>query len=463
MLTMSLSQIANTCGADFALHGASARIAKGISTDSRTLQPEALFVALKGERFDGHDHVQAALRAGASAAVVGRRYAKEHSAMPMLGVDDSYEALQQIAGAWRKTLSLPVIAITGSNGKTSVKEMLRTILIVHCDGVESDVLATQGNLNNHIGVPLMLARLSAAHRYGVFEAGMNHFGEISLLTRLIAPNVAVINNAAPAHLEGVGSMDGVARAKAEIFEGLTPSGIAVINADDRYCDYWKSRIGQKRTVSFGMHIDATVRGVWKNSDIDDPMTVRIGNDAATFSLAVQGAHNRMNALAAAAAAHALDIPLATITHGLQQFRGIPGRQAVRVGLRGARVIDDTYNANPASMRAGIDALAALPGKRILVLGQMAELGAESESLHREVGEAAKASGIERVFATGERMKAAVETCGATAQWFATKSQLIDALCMELAPHVSVLVKGSRSSEMEDVVNAILDPQTQGTA
>jgi UDP-N-acetylmuramoyl-tripeptide--D-alanyl-D-alanine ligase len=378
-------------------------------------------------------------------------------------VNDTIEAFQRIALAWRNRQHVAMLALTGSNGKTTVKEMLRTILIAHHEGAEQRVLATQGNLNNHLGVPMMLARLNTDHRHAVIEAGMNHFREISVLTRLIRPEVALINNAGPAHLEGVGDLNGVARAKGEIFEGLIEGGTAVLNADDPYFDYWRRLLHPShKVISFGQHAKAVVRGVWQ--DVAHGATMHIEHEDLVHSidLPLVGTHNRMNALAATAGALALGVPVNTSARALAQFAPVQGRQVEYTLASGAIVIDDTYNANPASVQAAMDSLGTRVGSRVLVLGQLAELGTHSEELHAQIGQWVAHSSIETLLATGERMRAAVSACNAIsqkAQWFEDKEKLTAALRPMLKAHTCVLIKGSRSSAMEQVVQA-LAPQSQ---
>jgi UDP-N-acetylmuramoyl-tripeptide--D-alanyl-D-alanine ligase len=454
VLRMTLAEIAHACNGacDASYAGVEVR---GVSTDSRSIQTGNLFVPLKGERFDGNDHIPVAYAAGASACLTSRA-TNTGAQQAMVRVADTLSALQHIAHAWRLRHSLPVVAITGSNGKTTVKEMLSAILVAHCEGSAELVLATRGNLNNHIGVPLTLAMLSPNHRFAVVEAGMNHFGEISLLTRLIAPQVALITNAGPAHLEGVGSLEGVARAKAEIFEGLSADGVAIINGDDVFASYWLQQIGNRRSVRFGTNAQCDVRGLWHSAKADEPMVIRARDESVTLALTVAGNHNRINALAACAAALEVGVSLSTVARGLSNYAPMAGRQTIRLGRHGATIIDDTYNANFASIQAGMDTLALRSGTRIVALGQMAELGEHSEAMHRAVGEAFLASGLDELYATGDRMRVAVEAGGTRARWFATKPELAAALLPKLAPQVSVLVKGSRASAMEDVVAALAE-------
>lgn len=457
MIDMRLAQAAQVLHAE--LKGADAHFAS-VSTDTRTLQPGALFVALRGPNFDGHDFVEQARTAGAAAALVSRAV---DTTLPLLLVDDTRLALGRLAAAHRAASGVPLVAVTGSNGKTTVKEMIAAIL-----AQRGPVLATRGNLNNDIGMPLTLLQLGAEHRFAVIEMGANHPGEIAYLTSIAQPTVALITNAGPAHLEGFGSVAGVARAKAEIYAGLGPDGTAVINADDAYAGLWNELAQFRRRAHFGLRPEAEVRA--------DPADVRfeIGADRLWTSfrmltpagetdirLPLAGEHNVRNALAAAAAALAAGVGLAEIRAGLEGMQPVKGRLHLRPGLRGVRVIDDTYNANPASLLAGIQVLAACSGTRWLVIGDMAELGEGSAQLHRTVGEQARAAGIERLYALGEQSLGAVEAFGAGARHFGTQEELIAALETDLGQESVVLVKGSRRMRMERVVEALLGVQAAG--
>ncbi len=454
MLRMNLTALAHACKGSVAREYAHVEI-NGVSTDTRAIKPGNLFVALKGDRFDGHDHIAAAFAAGAAACITSRQENRgAHQAM--IRVADTLCALQLIAHAWRLQHRLSVVAITGSNGKSTVKEMLAAILVAHCAGDENEVLATRGNLNNHIGVPLMLCELNSAHRFAVFEAGMSHFGEISLLSRLIAPQIALINNAGPAHLEGVGSLAGVAKAKAEIIEGLVAGGIAIINGDDAFASYWLEQIGDTPCVQFGRGPSNAVRGEWNDARERAAMKLFANDETAEANLPVAGDHNRMNALAATAAAITVGVPLATVARGLSHYKPMAGRQTLRAGRNGVTIIDDTYNANLASIQAGMNTLALRGGKRIVVLGPIAEQGEHSEAMHRAVGKAFRGLALDALYATGEPMRFAVEEAGSRGRWFASKKLLIAALEADFAPQVSILVKGARSAQMEEVVAACLE-------
>ncbi|MBU1237547.1 MAG: UDP-N-acetylmuramoyl-tripeptide--D-alanyl-D-alanine ligase [Gammaproteobacteria bacterium] len=435
----------------------------GVSTDSRSIATGELFVALKGDRFDGHDYVRDVLARGAAAAVVEHGWAAQHGeGLPLVHVADTRLALGSLGGHWRRQFDLPLIGVTGSNGKTTVKEMCAAILREHERRDDLDpaevVLATAGNLNNDIGLPLMLLRLSAGHRAAVIEMGMNHPGEIAYLTRLARPSVAVINNAQRAHLSGLGSLADVARAKGEIFEGLSDDGIAVINADDPHADLWRQLATGKSIVSFGMDAAADVRATARTRGFVSEIALTALQGSVEFDLLVPGRHNVMNALAAAAACLSVGANLGSVAEALSRFGGIKGRLQRRAGRNGALLIDDTYNANPDSMRAAIDVLASLPGRRIFVMGDMAETGEAAGQLHDEIGGYAKSRGIDRLFALGELSVAAAHNFGGGAVHCRTPEELSAALKAELGPDVAVLVKGSRFMRMERVVDAVTEKQ-----
>jgi UDP-N-acetylmuramoyl-tripeptide--D-alanyl-D-alanine ligase len=418
----------------------------GVSGDSRQITPGNLFVALRGERHDGHEHVLEAARRGASVALVSRRVPV---AIAQILVPDTRIALAQLASAWRAVLGTPLVALTGSNGKTTTKEMIAAVL-----GQAGPVLATQGNLNNDLGVPYTLLRLTREHRFAVIEMGANHPGEIGFLTAIARPDVALLINAGPAHLEGFGSVEGVARAKAEIFDGLREGGIAVINGDSEFSLLWRTRAAPHRVVAFGLGAEAEVTATWQMQGQGSALRVRYGRGAFEASLALPGRHNVMNALAATAASLALGATPAMVQAGLAAMHPVHGRLEPRRGHGGALIIDDTYNANPASLRAGMDVLAGYGGRRLLVLADMAELGTTGVALHAEAGRAARDLGLDGLFATGELSRHAVETFGPGAQYFPDQASLIAALLPALGPDVTVLVKGSRSRRMEHVVAAL---------
>lgn len=444
---MLLSQAAQALHAT--MSGADVRF-MAVSTDTRTIQQGDLFIALKGENFDGAKFVAQAAQAGAVAAVVNADSVIEGAPCPLIRVPDTRIALGKLAAHWRSQFDIPLVAITGSNGKTTVKEMLSAILRT-ATGSEETVLATQGNFNNDIGMPLTLLKLRAHHRYAVIEMGMNHFGEIDYLTHLARPNVAVVNNATGAHLQGLGSIEGVARAKGEIFAGLASDGTAVINADDTHAALWRKLADKHRVFDFALGNAAAVKGKWVVQGFGGAIQARTPAGEMKLVLQVPGEHNARNALAAATAALALHVPLTTIVKGLEAFGGVAGRLQRKQALHGAVVIDDTYNANPASMHAALEVLAQASGKRIFVLGDMGELGDDAVQFHHEIGVAARELGIERMFALGAMSAGAVSEFGAGAQHFADIEALQTALEKEMDAQTTVLVKGSRFMKMERVV------------
>jgi UDP-N-acetylmuramoyl-tripeptide--D-alanyl-D-alanine ligase len=445
---MLLSQAAQVLGAR--LVGADVTFA-AVSSDSRQIAAGDLFVALCGEHFDGSRFVAQAAAAGAVAALVNdASYRGETAACPLLLVEDTRLALGKLAAYWRMQFDIPVVGLTGSNGKTTVKEMLAGILR-EATGDADRVLATQGNLNNDIGLPLTLLKLRAAHRYAVIEMGMNHPGEIDYLTRITQPDVAIVNNAASAHLAGLGSVEAVAHAKGEIFAGLKADGVAVINADDQYAQLWRELAQPHRVIDFGLDAPAAVSACWDVTDYGIQMEITTPQGATNVQLQVPGAHNARNALAAAAAALALQIPPSAIARGLQNFSGVAGRLQRKPARGGAVLIDDTYNANPASMRAALQVLAQAPGRRVFVMGDMGELGADEERLHAVIGEQAQRLGIQRLLALGKLSAAAVRTFGSGAQHFDAVEALCAELDKELVAGTTLLVKGSRFMKMERVV------------
>lgn len=428
---------------------------KSVSTDSRKISANDLFVALRGEHFDGYEFIAQAAQRGAAASLVNADSYKEHPPLsnfssPLVVVEDTRLALGQLAAYWRRQFAISLVAITGSNGKTTVKEMLAGILREAAGSAEA-VLATQGNLNNDIGMPLTLLQLHAAHRYAVIEMGMNHAGEIDYLTGIAAPDVALINNASGAHLEGLGSVEAVARAKGEIFSGLQHHGTAVMNADDTHVPIWRALAGAHQLLEFGLDPQADVSATWQPRNEGLQLDVRTPQGNFTALLQVPGAHNARNALAATAAAIALSIPLEKIVVGLEKFSGVAGRLQRKNALHGAHLIDDTYNANPASVRAAISVLAQVSGKHILVLGDMGELGEEAATFHAQIGSEARRAGIEKLYGLGILSGNAVREFGSGARHFEHIEELLPALEKELDAQTTVLVKGSRFMKMERVV------------
>ncbi|MGW8248045.1 MAG: UDP-N-acetylmuramoyl-tripeptide--D-alanyl-D-alanine ligase [Acidiferrobacterales bacterium] len=417
-----------------------------VTTDTRKASPGDLFVALVGPNFDGHEFIAQAKTAGAVAALVSH---KVNTELPYVVVEDTRIGLGRLAAFWRAQFEHPLVAVTGSNGKTTVKEMIAAIL-----RESGPVCVTRGNLNNDIGVPLTLLSIQPEHRYAVIEMGMNHLGEISYLSSLAKPDVAVITNAAEAHLEGLGSIEKVAQAKGEIFDGAPADAVAVLNADDAYYKYWKSRIGNKRYISFGLDNPADFSAEYESVEDGLNIFLKCSEGGIEMKLPLYGKHNVMNALAASAAAVAAGSSLADIKNGLEKLRSVAGRLEVKKGINGARVLDDTYNANPASVAAGLQVLRESKGECILVLGDMAELGDAAGGIHARVGELARRVGADRVFGYGPFSKEAVDHFGKGGKHFEDRQKLIDELRECMNPEVTVLVKGSRKMQMEQVVNQI---------
>lgn len=460
---MTLSEAARALNAT--LLGEDVRF-QAVSTDTRTLQPGDLFVALTGDNFDGHAFVAEAIAKGACAILISASLDTTVSELtgtvvPALRVADTRLALGQLSAAWRARFSIPVIAVTGSNGKTTTKEMLAAIF-----AQRGSVLATQGNLNNEIGVPLTLLRLRKEHRYAVIEMGASHPGEIAYLSGLARPTVALITNAAVAHLGGFGSLDEVARTKGGIYTGLAETGVGVVNADDAYASLWRGMVDGRRCVTFGMRTATDV-----HTDVDgikcrmDTQAITTCFDAHTpvgdvaITLPLLGTHNVMNALAASAAALAAGATLSDIRNGLQGMLPVKGRLMLKPGIHGVRVIDDTYNANPPSVRAAIDVLAVAKGQKVLVLGDMGELGDDAPAFHAQVGVQAQAAGINRLYAMGDLSRLAVQSFGKGGHHYATHEALVDALTAELpvlGASTTVLIKGSRFMRMERIVDAIVE-------
>jgi len=422
-----------------------------VATDSRNLPAGCLFVALKGPRFDGHRFVAQALQQGAAAVMVDA--GAELSVAPALVVDNTLLALGRLAAWHRQRMPAKVAAITGSNGKTTVKEMLAAILAVEVG--EDAVLATAGNFNNDIGMPLTLLKLAPEHRYAAIEMGMNHPGELSYLTQIARPDVALVNNALRAHLEGLGSVEAVARAKGEIYAGLQDEGIALINADDPHASLWRELAGARRVMSFGFAENADVRIEAANVEL----CLQTPSGPITAKLQVPGEHNLRNAAAAATLALALGVSIDAIQRGLSDYSGVKGRLQLHPCILGATLIDDTYNANPDSVLAAIQVLAARPGKRILVLGDMGELGPDAAELHREVGARASAAGVDRLLCMGEMTLHTAAAFGDHAMHFERIEELLAEIECALDADVTVLVKGSRFMHMERVVKSFIQEQT----
>ena len=429
-----------------------------VISDTRQLQPGDLFVALVGDRFDGHDYLEEARQRGAVGALVSHAV---DVALPQVLVSDTLVGLQDYARSWRSEFANPVVAVTGSNGKTTTKQLLAAVL-----AARGPVLATEGNLNNHIGVPLTLARLRDDYSTAVIELGANHLHEIEALAALAQPQIGIVTQAGDAHLEGFGSRDGVARGKGELFAAIAqqPQGVAIINADDVYAPLWSSLAGPAQQIRFGLSSDADVSAAEIESyAIDDGrngmrFTLSLPTGEASVNLPLPGRHNVLNALAAAAAGYALGLSVDVIAAGLAQVQAPSGRVAWKRIASNARLIDDSYNANPTSLDAGLQLLAALPGERWAVLGGMAELGATADSLHVEAGKSARALGLDRLYVTGAMSPHYATGFGEGTRVFATHAELIAALQADVATCASpltLLVKGSRSARMETVVQALV--------
>jgi len=418
----------------------------GITSDSRQVVPGMLFAALPGQTVDGHDYIPQAIERGAVAVLVSR---DTDTGVPSLRVDDVLAALGVLAAFWRGECPARVVGITGSNGKTTVKEMVASIL-----RQAGKVLATRGNYNNELGLPLTIFQLDKTHDYAVLEMGASNMGDIAYLAGIARPEVGVITNIGPAHLQGFKSLQGVALGKGEMFAALPTGGAAIINAAEPWVDTW-------------LELNKAGRVIYFNGDGDSHMQVHHVGDGVVVStpvgefslqLPLPGLHNLTNALAATAVCLALEIPLTLIKTGLEAVQPVPGRLSLKQASRGWTVIDDTYNANPASLYAALQVLASQNGERWLVMGDMKELGSDSRKLHAELGDAARSLGVKRLFAVGEASEATVDAFGDHAVHFESREGLIDALRAELRPGVTCLVKGSRSMGMEHVVAAISNGQ-----
>ncbi len=423
-----------------------------VSTDTRTIQPGDLFVALVGDHFDGHSYIDLAVEKGACAVVVSKPV---ETTVPFLLVSDTTKALGRLALFNREKFNKDVVAVTGSSGKTTVKGMMATLL-----RQQNEVLVTRGNFNNHIGAPITLLRLNQNYDYAMLELGASSEGEIAYIANITKPTVAIITNAMPAHLQGFGDLETIVRTKGEIIDALPDNGTAILNADSEYFEQWLTRADKLSVVSFGLSDKADVRA--SNIELDVigccKFTLHIDEAAAEVHLPVMGKHNVSNALACAAACTALKMPIQLIVSGLQAFEGVEGRLLEKKGLADSVVIDDSYNANPASVRAAIDVLSSRSGHKIFVLGDMGELGVETQMAHAEVGLYANAGNIDELFTLGEFSRGAADSFGENAHWFASHDSLVKFLKRKLKKNVTVLVKGSRSAKMDIVVKEITEHQ-----
>lgn len=449
-------------------------LVQGVSTDTRTLQPGDLFVALRGEQFDAHEFLEDIRNAGAIAALVEAGNPMLTSpaleGWPLIVCDDTRHALGTLGQAWRARYELPVVAITGSNGKTTTKELVAHLF--RSDVGDDAVLSTLGNFNNEIGLPLTLLRLGPQHRYAVIELGMSHPGEIAALAQLAQPTIAIVTNAQRAHLAGVGSLAGVAEEKGSLFDAVPEGGAAVVNLDDPHAQSWLDRVRPGRRI-LGTHVTGVAREpaimapafaaeVVRQTAEGQILCVRSSGGDVQVSLPLAGLHNASNAIQAMAAGYAAGLELAPMAQALGSFGGVSGRLQQKRGCAGAMVIDDTYNANPDSMRAAINVLTsdAAAADTILVIGDMGEVGDEAAALHAEVGRYAAELGVGALYAVGPLSVSAVAAYGNTrpqqAHHFTSQEALIAALRPTLSVRSRVLVKGSRSARMENVVNALVE-------
>lgn len=428
----------------------------GVTTDSRHVDAGQLFFALRGERFDGHAFVRAVIAQGAAASVIDQQGAEalKDAGAPLIVVEDTRLALGALAGAWRAKFSVPVIAVTGSNGKTTSKEMIACILNA---AFGDHWLGTAGNFNNDIGLPLTLLGLDCTHRAAVIEMGMNHPGEIAYLASIAKPSVALVTNAQRAHLAGMGSIDSIAQEKGSLLSGLSDDGVAVFSADEPWGDLWTSQASGRKVLTFAIDNVADVNGHCQSHGLDNHVFIKTALGEFEVNLALPGTHNARNALGAVSAALAAGISLSAIQQGLREFAGVKGRLQRCQGVQGALVLNDTYNANPDSVCAGIDVLGATVGKQVLVLGDMGEIGEMTGQFHDEVGGYAKSQGIDRLFTFGESSEIASRNFGSGAKHFKKLEDLVTAVKAEMAADTTVLVKGSRFMKMERVVEAITVP------
>jgi UDP-N-acetylmuramoyl-tripeptide--D-alanyl-D-alanine ligase len=448
---MDLREAAQGAGAE--ARGDNAYFA-AVSSDTRTLKQGALFVALRGERYDGHEYLAAARARGAVAAMVDRRApsAGADSPLPLLFVDDTRLGLGRLAAYWRRKFKLPLIAVAGSNGKTTVKEMIAAILAEYAGAGRA--YATPGNLNNDIGLPLTLLGLRAQHTCAVVEVGMNHAGETAYLAGIAQPTVALVNNAQREHQEFMQSVEAVAHEHGAVFSALPADGVAVINADDAYAGYWRGVCAPRRVLDFGIDRPAAMGGRYELREFGSEIVLLAPEGEAPVNLHAAGVHNVRNALAAAAASAAAGAGLAAIARGLAAFEPVQGRLQKRRGKRDSIVLDDTYNANPDSVIAAIEVLARAAGSKFLVLGDMAEVGAHGAAFHAEIGRRARASNIDRLYLIGDLCTHAAAAFGEGAQHYGDIDALLAALEPCLAAGVTVLVKGSRLMRMERVVQVL---------
>jgi len=426
----------------------------GVSIDSRSLKPGNVYIALKGEQFDGHDFVEAAAAAGAAAAIVSK---PGNYSLPIILVNDTHQALMDWATVYRQQFNIPVIAITGSCGKTTTRAITDSIL-----SLVGPTLASQGSFNNNIGVPLTILQLTPQHQFLVQEVGANHPGEIAELMKILKPTISVVTCVAPVHLEGFGSIEGVAAAKGEIYEGLGPEGVAIVNADQPYyafqSDFWKTRKDPSfHPKDFGQRGPAHIEA--QNIHLDQSARARfelcMGSEKTEVQLQLIGEHNVTNALAAAAIAEACHVPLTVIKEGLENAKAEKMRLQAKSGIKSSQIIDDSYNANPIAMLAALKVLSHHAEPRVFVVGDMRELGPDAERYHSELGQQAKEHNVHSLYCYGPLSKSAAESFGENAHWFENIAELINNLQECLQPGSTILVKGSRSMGMDRVVKALV--------
>ncbi|HET8808277.1 MAG TPA: UDP-N-acetylmuramoyl-tripeptide--D-alanyl-D-alanine ligase [Methylophaga sp.] len=443
-LPLTLTDIAQHLGCDY--QGAAIAVT-GAAIDSRKLKKGDLFIALAGRQVDGHDFLAQARETGAVAALVTKSVADP---LPQLVVDDVVAAFGKLATFWRQQSKAKVIAVTGSNGKTTLKEMISAML-----AQQHHVIATQGNLNNELGVPLTLCRLKQAHQYAVIEMGANHHGEIEKLVAMAQPQVAIINNVAAAHLEGFGSFEGVAKAKGEIYAGLAADGVAVVNADMPYESIWQPLIGERQTLTFGLENQANVTAQdCQTTPAGSHFMVQLDDVNHFVSLPLPGRHNVANALAAMTVCHALGIEPAAMIKGLASIKAVPHRLQVRPTKQQALLIDDTYNANPGSFAQALQTLISFPGQRWLVLGDFGELGPDSLKIHQQMGRDAKTAEVHRLLTVGKQSAEAAAQFGDNAEHFADCDSLQNYLQQHLQAGVTCLIKGSRFMQLDKLADAL---------
>ncbi len=424
-----------------------------VSIDTRTLSKDELYIAIKGQNFDGHDFIKKAGQAGAIALLIDREIETE---LPCIIVNDTHLALAELAAAWKYKAKVKTIAVTGSNGKTTVKEMIAAIL-----SINSNVLFTQGNLNNEIGVPLTLLKLDEQDQYAVIEMGANHAGEIKYSSHYTKPDIAIITNVAAAHIEGFGSLEGVARAKAELIQSLDSSGIAVLNKDDEFYDLWAGLAENRKIITFGLNHSADIRAEeietgFKNNKFETRYKLQTADDEIAIQLKLAGKHNIINALASAASCLCMGIDLQQIKQGLESLKPVKGRLNPMQGEHGTIVIDDTYNANPGSLKVALEVLTQCDGEPWVVLGAFGEMGFDSKNIHEQLGKLIKSMNVVRLLTIGSDAESTSNAFGKGATFFSSQDQLIGTLKHELKGNETVLVKGSRLQKMENIVAELVN-------